>query len=371
MRILHIIGSLERGGAELMLSRIVGAMREDIHCVISLSKLGPLGEQLIAIGCDVYALNIRNRSFLSALFSLGGCIRTFKPDVIQTWMYHSDLIGGLVGRLAGVSNVIWNIRNTEIPQGRFSKTYLIVRLCGLFSHFIPRRIVCCADAALEHHERLGYCKRKMIVIPNGYLVNSDLPDNQEIISMRNFFGIPSDILVVGAVGRFDPLKGYDIFIEAANLVAGSFEGKVLFLMIGRHMTKENNLLQDLILKKGGIAIFKMIGEQSNVSRLISMLDVFCLSSRAEGFPNVVVEAMLMQVPCVVTDVGDARKIIGEDGVVVKKNDPQELADGILKLINISSEQRKFYGTSSRERAIKNYSINKVADEYQKIYRDLN
>ena len=180
MKILHIIGSLERGGAEVMLSKLMRAMHGDVHCVISLTKIGPLGELFIASGYEVRALNIRKRSFLLALLTLWRYIRLYKPNVIQTWMYHSDLLGGVVGRMAGISNVIWNIRNTEIPQSKFSKTYFIIRICALLSNYVPRKIVCCADSALRHHERLGYCKEKMIAIPNGYLVNSALPDSQEI-----------------------------------------------------------------------------------------------------------------------------------------------------------------------------------------------
>jgi glycosyltransferase involved in cell wall biosynthesis len=371
MRILHIIGSLERGGAEVMLSKLINAMHEDVHCVISLTKLGPLGEHLIASGHNVHALNIRKGSFLLGLLALWRYIRAFKPNVIQTWMYHSDLLGGVVGRLAGIPNIIWNIRNTEIPQGKLSKTYFIIRICALLSSYVPRRIVCCADAALRHHEMLGYCKAKMIAIPNGYLINSDLPDSREILLMRQSLGIASDVLIIGAVGRFDPLKGYDIFIEAANFIEKSFEGRILFLMIGRQMTNENILLKKLISDKGGDAKFMMIGERNDASKLISVLDIFCLSSRSEGFPNVVAEAMLMQVPCVVTDVGDARKIVGKDGVVVNKNDPQELANGILELLNMHHEERNSLGISGRTNVINNYSIDAVSKKYAKIYRNLN
>jgi glycosyltransferase involved in cell wall biosynthesis len=371
MRILHIIGSLERGGAEVMLCKLINAMHEDVHCVISLTELGPLGKQLILNGHDVYALNIRSGLFFLDLLVLWRYIKTFKPDVIQTWMYHSDLLGGVVGRLAGISNVIWNIRNTEIPQSKFSKTYFIIRICALLSSYIPRKIVCCAESALRHHETLGYCKGKMMVIPNGYNVDLDLPGSREISSIRQSFGISSDILIVGAVGRFDPLKGYDIFIEAANFVARSFEGRVLFLMVGRQMTNENILLKKLISAKGGNAKFMMIGERNDASRLISALDILCLSSRSEGFPNVVAEAMLMRIPCVVTDVGDARKIVGNNGIVVKKNDPQELANGILELLNMDHDRRISLGISGRANIIKNYSIDTVAKQYAKIYRDLN
>jgi glycosyltransferase involved in cell wall biosynthesis len=368
---LHIIGSLERGGAEVMLSRLMGAMHRDVHCVISLTKLGPLGEQFIASGYDVYALNISKKSFLLALLTLWRHIRVFKPNVIQTWMYHSDLLGGIVGRLAGISNVIWNIRNTEIPQSKFSQTYFIIRICALLSNYIPHKIVCCAESALRHHETLGYCKEKMIVIPNGYLINSNLPDSREILSMRELFGISSDVLIVGVVGRFDPLKGYDTFISAANMVEESFQGRIIFLMVGRQITQENSTLRNLIAQKGGNAQFMMLGERDDISRLISVLDIFCLSSRSEGFPNVVAEAMLMQVPCVVTDVGDAKKIVGKNGFVVEKNNPQQLANGILKFLNMSREQRKSFGFSSRDTIIKNYSIDAVANAYSETYKNLN
>ena len=210
----------------------------------------------------------------------------------------------------------------------------------------------------------------MIVIPNGYLVNLDLPDSQEIMSLRQSIGVESDVLMIGAVGRFDPLKGYDIFIEAANLIEKSFEGRILFLMIGRQMTQENHLLQKLISEKGGDARFMMIGERNDASRFMSALDIFCLPSLSEGFPNVVAEAMLMQVPCVVTDVGDARRIVGKEGIVIKRKNPQELAKGILKFLNMNFDQRKSFGISGRTRIVKNYSIDAMTNEYIKIYKNL-
>jgi glycosyltransferase involved in cell wall biosynthesis len=376
MKIVHVISGLNKGGAELMLFRLINQSTSldssNKHVVISLNNFGSLGPEFVKIGVEVIALRMSfGVSFFSGLFHLAVKIKREKPDIVQTWMYHSDLIGGLFARIFSSSKVVWGVRSTSIPQGPFSLSFWLVRLCSIFSYIIPHAIICCANSSKDHHLKLGFAKAKMIVIPNGYLVNSALPDSQEILSMRKSFGITSDILIIGAVGRFDPLKGYDIFIEAANFLEKSFERKILFLMIGRQITNENPLLKKLISEKGGKAKFMMIGERNDVSRLMSMLDIFCLSSRSEGFPNVVAEAMLMQVPCVVTDVGDARKIVGKNGIVVKRNDPQELASGILQLLNMHRDERKALGISGRAEIIKSYSIDAVAKQYAKIYRDLN
>ena len=146
-------------------------------------------------------------------------IRNIKPNVVQTWMYHADLIGGIASFLAGFNNIIWNVRNTEIPQRAFSRTGLVIRLCALLSRFIPQKIICCAYSAMKSHKKLGYDPKRMIVIPNGFDIQKwSMPTlNKSII--RETFRLPLDTFIIGIVGRYDPLKGYDQFIKAASIMA--------------------------------------------------------------------------------------------------------------------------------------------------------
>ena len=367
MKIMHIITSLETGGAETTMCRLVQAMSGHTHVVVSLTSIGAPGESLIEAGHEVHALRIRMSNLIGALIRLWRLMRHHRPDVIQTWMYHSDLLGGLMGRLAGCRHVFWNIRNTEIPHSIWSRTGWIVRASAALSRIIPRAIVCCAHAAKLKHVALGYPDDRMVVIQNGYDVNSWRLPTQTRSEVRSSLGFPATAFIVGMVGRMDPLKGHDIFIEAAGAMAARFHGELLFVMVGRGVEESNTSLQKIIKEKGGQAQFRQLGERRDISQLMYALDLYCLSSYSEGFPNVVAEAMLMQTPCVVTDVGDAGRIVGDIGRVVPPNEPVALADALLSLASMEEKNRQALGLAARERISAQFDIQFIAQQYVNLY----
>jgi glycosyltransferase involved in cell wall biosynthesis len=369
MKILHVISSLNIGGAETMLIRLIRGMPQHIHVVITLKTVGSLGNLLQVSGSKVHCINLTATTAWKAFPRMWYIIRQESPDIVQTWMYHSDLFGSLVSRLAGIKTIVWNVRNTEIPQGGLSITGLIIRLCAVTSSWLPKAIICCAHAGLEVHAARGYKQRKMFVIPNGYDTNKWQPPGVCRNDVRRDYGLPNDALIVGIVGRYDSLKGYDVFIEAAGLISKSVRNAI-FLMIGRHVDSDNAELRNLIDSRGGDANFRLMGERSDVSQLMSTLDVFCLSSKAEGFPNVVAEAMLMQVPCVVTNVGDAARIVGSTGRVVPPGDSSALAEAIISFFRIGEEQRRVTGVSARQRIVDCYDIEVVSKKYDNLYNKI-
>ncbi|WP_240474057.1 glycosyltransferase [Salinivibrio socompensis] len=167
-KILHVITGLNDGGAESVLYRLCKYDKSNQYIVVSLMDEGKYGPLLEEIGVQVYCLNLSTRP-LSALIKLYNLIRQYNPEVVQTWMYHADLIGGVVARLAGYKNVFWNIRHTELkPNESKSSTILIAKFCAKISSLVPKGIVCCANKARNVHIDLGYSGEKMIVIGNGY-----------------------------------------------------------------------------------------------------------------------------------------------------------------------------------------------------------
>ena len=373
IRVLHIIIGLNVGGAELMLKRLVESHQSNPnyrHSVISLTTVGKVGTQLHEMGVEVRALGMRSPLDIPrVLWQLMRVIRVEQADVVQTWMYHADLLGGLAARLAGNRRVIWGIRGSAIPQGSASVTQAVVFLCALVSRFIPRVIVCCAESARVAHAEKGYDQSKMIVIPNGYELTRFDRNKTDRQFARTAFGFADNDVVVGIVGRFDPLKDYNNFVLSASSVA-SKSSQVKFLMVGRDIDSANKVLKVWLDKSGFADRFVLAGERSDVPICLSAMDIFCLSSSKEGFPNVVCEAMAMNVPCVVTDAGDAAEIVADTGIVVEPRDSAALAGALQMMINKGAAERSRLGVLARLRIEKHYSIQIAAARFDELYQQL-
>jgi glycosyltransferase involved in cell wall biosynthesis len=366
-----VITGLDVGGAELMLKKLIlsDPMPGQRHCVISLRDVGSVGRELQELGVTVHALNMSPAvPDVFAFVRLVRLIRKLKPAVIQTWLYHADFFGGLAARCAGRKEIIWGIRCTQLPADASIVTRAVVRACALLSSTLPRVIVCCAEAARVVHAGLGYCVSRMRVISNGF----SLPDLSQATrwraAVRAEYGINDRDVVVGMVARFDPLKNYQGFIESAGLVARAHP-EATFLLVGRGVDRSNEPLMQWIRATGCADRFVMPGERRDVERYFAAMDVFCLSSLHEGFPNVVAEAMAMGLPCVVTDAGDAARIVGDVGWVVPPNDSPLLAGAIAAAVASGASERQRRGLAARRRIESDFSFATARRLYEAAYVD--
>ncbi|MBT8525973.1 glycosyltransferase [Polynucleobacter paneuropaeus] len=369
--IAHVIIGLNVGGAEKMLARLIRAADSVCfeHVVISMTKKGQIGEELEHSGFKVIELGMKTGFGLpKAMFRLAIILLQLKPNIVQTWMYHADLFGGLVAKLTGFHNIIWGIRSTDIQFGRSRSTIFIRKICAFLSPYIPLIIVCAAHASKEAHIKAGYSTKKMKVIPNGFEAISPTWSEQDIpVKLQRILDKKTPI--VGFVGRFNPVKGVDIFIASAEILIKKYP-EVNFLMVGKGLEDSNSELFDLIEGAGLTNHIILLGEQNNVPFFLTLMDIFCLSSRSEGFPNVVGEAMLMEVPCVVTDVGDSRILVDELGIVVEPNNPKILANGLVQMLSTDPEVRKELGALSRRRIQKEFSMRSSVEKYEYLYETL-
>lgn len=358
------------GGAELMLRRLVlfhRANRDIKHRIISLTSLGVIGGQLRDAGIEVDCIGMK--SFLGApraLLSLMWRVRAYKPDLVQTWMYHADLLGGLAARLMGVKNIVWGIRTTDVSAGCSRGTAWVRATCSWLSRFIPVRIICAANASMIAHQRIGYCAEKMIVVPNGFEVERFRLDKDVREQSRSKFGFGSEEIVLGCVGRFNPDKDFLNFIRAASDVM-RVNPMVRALLIGRDVCPENVELNGWLEESGFSERFVLLGQRADIPFCLASLDIFVLSSRTEGFPNVLGEAMAMGLPAVTTDVGDAAYLLGDCGVVVPKEDSTALSAGIRSLLSKGADERKLIGDAARERIVRNFSMPSCCERFESVY----
>ena len=336
MRVLQIITGLNNGGAEAVLLRLVAAdkQRDAQHHVVSLMDRGIYAERLEQAGATVHTLNFpRGRVTAAGLVQLFRLIREIRPDVVQTWMYHSDLIGGLVGRLAGVRAIAWGIRHANLDPAHNSRATLgIVRVCALLSGWVPRKIVSCSAQASRVHQAVGYRADKFIHIPNGYNLQRLQPDAASRSALRAELGIAHNAFVLGMVARFDVQKDHRNLVQALGLLK---RRGVPFtcLLVGVGMDEANGELRGWLDAAGVAGHVKLLGPRSDVPAVMNALDVHVLSSLGEAFPNVLAEAMACGTPCVTTDVGDAAVIVADHGWVVAPQDSDVLAEGLIQAHN--------------------------------------
>lgn len=339
------------------------------HVVVSLRDIGPVGHELQKAGVLVHALSMgRVLSNVSAIVRLARLIRQLKPSLIQTWMYHADLFGGLAARLAGRKEIIWGIRQTGFASGASTGTVRVMKLCATMSSWMPRVIVCCAEAARESHVGWGYYEKAMRVIPNGF----ELPDLSNVQSwrgaLRDELKLRGDCRVIGMVARFDPLKDHHGFIQAARVVA-RLNGDVRFMLVGRGVDHSNSTVLRWIRDAGLQDRFDLLGERRDIEACLAAMDVFCLSSIHEAFPNVIGEAMAMGLPCVVTAAGDAARIVGDAGWVVPVRDPERLGNSLAEVVALPLAQSRAIGLAARRRIGSEFSMAKTHKLFEQAYVD--
>ena len=303
-------------------------------------------------------------------FRLVKILRTFKPSIVHTWMYHADLIGGLASRFAGIKALGWSIRQSNLAPGLNSRMILLIaRLCALLSRRIPRKILTFSESARRTHVGLGYTPKKMIVIPNGFDLTCFCPDPEAYAAVRAELGVALDTPLVGVIARYDPQKNLAGFVKAAELVMKS-RSDVHFLLAGKGVDASNDVLQSAIRDRGLLGNVHLLGSRDDVPRLMASLDVLASSSHGEAFPNVLGEAMACGVPCVVTDAGDSADIVGESGRVVPVGDMKKLAEGVLNMLNLSISERRVLRERARQRVHDHYEIGRVVRRYETFYLSL-
>lgn len=370
-KIVHVIIGLNVGGAELMLQRLIlnSSNKEHFeHCVISLTDLGIIGPELQEQEIDVYSLEMTSLSSLPlTLFKLKKLLKKLKPDVVQTWMYHADFLGGLVAKSLGTKNIIWGIRTTDIVQSASKQTVYLSKLCASLSYIIPTKIVSVAEKAKEYHIEIGYDKEKFEVIPNGFDLSKFYFNSSTRASMRAQLNINEEELVIGHIGRFDYAKNQINFIKACIiLLEKGFNFKII--MAGRNVDLDNSEISKLFENNNHKNNFIFLGQISDTFSFYNLIDVFCLCSHTEGFPNVLGEAMACENVCLSTDAGDAKLIMSPYGFDIQSTSSIDIAKAIETIVTLPKDiDFKVIGKKNRKKIEKYYSIDTVINRFESLY----
>jgi len=358
-KVMHVITGLHTGGAERMLCELVLAQR-DRACpptVVSLLSGGRIFERLTEANVPVVDFGMRRgRPGLSVVWRLAAYIRRARPDVIQSWMYHADLAATLALWLSGrrrCTRLFWGVRCSNMDLRRYGRGLaMVIDACSWLSG-APDAIVANSDEGRAFHERLGYRPRRFVVIENGTNTDVFRPDAAARRRVRAALGIAEDRPLLALVARVDPMKDHAGFLAALDRLQG-----VAALAIGRGTER----LPD----RPGL---HRLGERGDVPDLLAAADLVVSSSAfGEGFSNALVEGMAAGLPAVATDVGDARRIVGDTGIVVPPGDPEALAAAIARLLGEAPQARARRRRQARRRIVDNFSLERAVAAFDALYR---
>ncbi len=373
IRLVLIITSLSTGGAQAMLLKL---LQKIDRCrfspsVISLTSTGEIGPHIKALGIPVHALGIKPGAPSPIRFlNLIRLLLELKPDVVHTWMYHADFLGGFAARIAGVKALSWGIRHSNLsPNQNKRATLLVMKVCAYISGWLPKRILTCSERAQSIHVAAGYRVDKMVLIPNGFDLSRFQPDVRARDAVRAEIGLAPDTLIVGLVARNDPQKNHPGFIEAAAQVHAALP-EVHFVLAGTGIDPDNKALTVLIDKAGLTNQVHLLGRRDDIPRLMASFDLLVSSSFGEAFPNVLGEAMACGVPCVATDVGDSALIIGDTGYIVQPGDSYVLGKAIREVLALVPAERCAMGRAARRRVEQMFDIVVVVKLFEKFYLEI-
>lgn len=369
-KITHIITGLDVGGAERSLYNLLSndLGKAASHSVISLRNEGTYGPKICELGHETNCLHVSSKSPFNVV-NLRRLIRQTNPDLIQGWMYHGN-IATYFAQWLNTSEVkqAWNIRHClydirdEKPVTQFA-----IRL-GARQSQRADAIIYNSQLAQTQHEKFGYAQAKSQLIPNGFDTSLWGPNAKNRQRIRTELSLDDNNVAIGFVGRNHPVKDLPNFLEALKKVM-SQNPEVHAVIVGRdcEITRPDLAQHYAALNRNRIHI---LGQRADVPEIMNGLDLFCLSSAAEAFPNVLGEAMASGLLCISTNVGDAAFVMADTGILVPPRAPQALADGLLSALSFSKSERQNKGTSARARVERNFSLTSTNDQYISLYGNL-
>lgn len=383
IKVIHLISGLEVGGAEKQLIQLVSLSNPNRfkHIIISMQTEGVLGavlnqknhinkplDNIHSNNIKIYSLGMkRGRISIQGFFKLIAILIKEKPTILQTWLYHADLMGLLAGKFSRIPKIIWNIRCSNMDLSQYSTlTSFVIKLCSWFSSW-PNAVVVNSKSGKKIHEQLGYRVNHWEWIPNGFRTNYFKPDVSARKRIRDTLHLNEDTILIAMVARFDPMKDHFSFLLAAKELLKTVP-KARFALIGLGMETNNKVLMEKIENLQLQQHVLLMGVRLDMPEVMNAVDILTVASAfGEGFPNVIGEAMASKVLCVSTDVGDAALLIEDKSSIVEPANPLQLCEAWIKLITLNEESKEAMRDSARSKIVNEYDLTHIVGRYEKFY----
>ena len=364
IRIAFGITDLDVGGAERTLVELVTRLdgRRWSPSVVCLQPAGPLADGLRERGIDVTSLDLRSAAGVPmALPRWTRLLRRARPRLLQTFLFHANLLGRLAGRLAGVPHAVGGIRVAE----RRARWPLWLDRC---THRLACRHVCVSSDVRDFAAKeIGIPRRRLEVIPNG--VDLDRADAASPADLSEY-GIGPKAIVLLFLGRLDPQKGLPDLIEALRILndRNPLAGRLAVPLVGAGPLHDE--LRNDVRRRGLETIVRFAGWRPNPWDWLAAADGLILPSHWEGMPNVVLEAMASRRPVIATAVEGTGELVqpGRTGWLVPARSPADLADAIEAFLERPQDHHRLGGAG---RALaEEYSYPKMVARYETLYEEL-
>ena len=365
MKILLLIRSLERGGAERQLQLLANGLASHGHSVtVGVFYSGGAFEAGLR---DVELVDFRKTGkwdFFGFPFRVSKWLSQERPDVVYSFM-GANFFTGLLRAFHPDIPMVWGVRASNCDLGRYGFASRVASLLELVASRQPALIVANSFAGKEYVEGRGYPSERLKVLHNGIDTTVFAPDSGGT-SLKNRWGISKENILVGQVARLDPMKGYEFFIDAAAISLRT-DPRLRFVCVGDGPDQYMEFLKKRAIGVGLENRMTFVGPMDDLPAVYDALDICCLSSiYGEGFPNVLGEALSCATPCVCTEVGDAPLVVGDVGVVIKPGQASDFAGAILHLAKMDEAKRRALGASGRARIIQKFSVEKMVERTEEV-----
>ena len=364
-KIIFISPDINSGGAENILFNVAKTKSKNEILLISLTDIGYYGTILRKEGYRVYALNMKKNIFIFfKIFYLLILIIRFKPRIIQTWLYHANLIGGIAAKILGVSQIYWTIHH----DFEYRNLYMMLemRILVFLSYIIPNKIIYGSNPVKNNHVLNGYFREKSIVINNGVSTSKFRPIPEFRDSIRKDLNITEQCLLLGNISRYNPLKDHETLLKALKILK-SKDVNFKCILIGQGLSKRNRELKIKVKNYGLDDNVILYGKTYKINKILNAFDINILTSKKECSPISLIESMSTGIPCISTNVGDAIELIGDSGWVVNTSDHKAIAKLIMN-INLDKSILKIKSNIARKRVEEFYPVEKMINKYKILYR---
>ena len=363
MKILHIINSLDDGGAEIALAKLLENDKNHQHIVISVYEEKKILSRLEAAGAEIISLDLTRGKVIYAVFEISKIMRVKSPDVTVGWLYLGCLLAWIAAIKTQSSKLIFYIHNTNLSflsSNRF--TILIRLLLAPLSYFRVAKILYCADVARTVHEKIGYKRSVSEVLYNGYDLQAfDISSEPKVVT-RKKLGLPEEPFLFGCIARYSPQKNHAGLIKAYAQIQSE---KNHLVLVGRHCSSANIELVKMINDFKLADSVTLLGSRKDIADILSGLDVLVLASRfGEAFPNILCEAMSCGIQCIAHDVGDSKQILSRFGLIIPLEEKNGLSAAMQRCQ--SSHSAEDFRTERREHIKENFSIEIMVKKFDRI-----